>query len=134
MNGSKITRAVGVCALLFLPACGGGTTTTTPTPVASTQTFSGTLQPGGSASFNFTVNVESTATLGITALAPQSTVTMGIGVGQFATTCTLFSSVENAKAGSTYPVDLTPGAYCVEIYDLGNLTGPNTYTLTVTHT
>jgi hypothetical protein len=133
MRAPKIVRAVGVCALFVLPACGGGNTTT-PSTVASTQTFAGTLQPGSSASFNFTVSVESTATLAITALAPQSTVTMGLGIGQFATTCTLFSSVENAKVGSTYPVDLTPGAYCVEIYDLGNLTGPNTYTLTVTHT
>ena len=134
MSRPRIVRTVGVGLLLLLSACGGGSSTTTPSAVASTQVFSGTLQPGGSASFNFTVGVESTATLAITALAPQSSVTMGLGVGQFTTTCTLFSAVENAKVGSTYPVDLTPGAYCVQIYDLGNLTAPNTYTLSVTHT
>jgi hypothetical protein len=134
MTRPRVSMAAGVCALLLLPACGGGTATTTPSVVASTETFSGTLQPGGTVSHNFTVTVAGTVTIGITALSPQTTVTMGLGIGQFATTCTLLSSAENARVGSSYPVDVTAGAYCVMLYDLGNLTGPNTYTLTVTHT
>jgi len=125
-----------VSALLLVSACNSSTSPTdaaTPGPVV-TDTFTGTLGQGSSVVFSFTVATASSVTITLVSLTPQSTVTTGIALGTPATTgCSVSGSQENVKVGTALPTTLNPGTYCLVFYDLGNLTGPNAFTLTVQH-
>ena len=130
------TRAALACAsMLFVSACASTTTPTTSTSgLQVSESFSGTLPQGGSASDNFTVATDGTITITLVSLTPQTTITMGLGIGTpSAATCVVTQSQENLKVGTPISGTLTAGVYCVELYDLGNMTGPDTYSLTVMH-
>ncbi len=59
---------------------------------------------------------------------------MGVGLGApSASTCVVSQTQENVKVGAPLQVTLNPGTYCVLLYDLGNMTGPDAYSLTVAH-
>ena len=92
------------------------------TPPQKTEVFSGTVT--------------------MTSAGPPSTVVMGIGLGLgTATTCQL-QIAKNAAAGdapqiaaSQVPASSSLGtSYCVGIGDVGNATGPVTFSITVIHT
>lgn len=122
-------------ALLGSLACGSADSTT-PTAVSPqlTSVFSGTLAVTGSAFYSFNVVGSGPLVATLTTLAPQATVTMGFGVGTpSAATCSLGSYTESARIGSQVTGTVTPGTYCVVIYDIGNLTAAEDYTLTVVH-
>ncbi|HXY41975.1 MAG TPA: hypothetical protein VEQ10_20025 [Vicinamibacteria bacterium] len=128
----------GTCvALLFLVAGCSNSSSPTATPTVApsvTDTFTGTLAQGGSAAYNFTLASDGTITVTLTSLSPQSTITMGIGLGTPGTTgCVVSSTQENVKVGVPIQASLTAGPYCLTFYDLGNMTGTNTYTLTILH-
>jgi hypothetical protein len=108
------------------------------TPVATTETFTGTVAVGGNDVHPFTVatsNLNLSVTL--TAAGPPSTIFMGLGVGTYSgTTCSLLSSgATTAQAGTAAQLSgtITAGAYCVAVFDVGNLSAPITYTAVVTH-
>ena len=59
---------------------------------------------------------------------------MGVGIGTpSAATCVVNQTQENVKVGSPITGTLAAGSYCVELYDLGNMAGSDTYALTVIH-
>jgi hypothetical protein len=127
-----------VLASLALTSCGGGTPTSsaTPTPEVKTETFSGTVAQGGAGVHPFTVAVQSAITATLTSLSPQTTITVGFGIGTpSGTTCTLVSGAysEAAKVGYAVSGTIAAGSYCVTVYDIGNLSGPNDYVITVSH-
>ena len=137
---SRVSRAAGcVSALLLLWACGGDSSSPTSTPTAApstTDTFTGTLAQGSSVVNTFTVVAATggTVTFTLVALTPQSTITVGLGLGTPGTSgCALASTSENVKVGTVLSTTLSAGTYCVALYDLGNLTAANNYTLTVLH-
>jgi hypothetical protein len=100
----------------------------------TTETFTGTLAAGGAAFHNFTIAQPGTLTATLTSLSPQTTITMGFGVGQpSGATCSILSGIENAKVSSVLSGTIGVGPYCVEIYDLGNVQGSDDYTITVIH-
>jgi hypothetical protein len=77
-------------------------------------------------------NVDAT----ITAIGPTSTVSMGFGLGQpVGSDCLdyLFTSVRDAQLGRDLSATVPAGNYCVVIADIGNLTAPANYTITVIH-
>jgi len=135
----RVSRAVGcVSALLLLSACGGSSSpTATPTAAPSvTDPFTGTLAQGSSAvnTFTFAAASGGTVTFTLVALTPQSTITVGLGLGTPGTSgCSLSSTSENVKVGTALSTTLSAGTYCVALYDLGNLNATNNYTLTVLH-
>jgi hypothetical protein len=45
------------------------------------------------------------------------------------------SSTSTAVAGSAPQISVTenPGTYCVDVYDVGNLTAASTFTVAITH-
>ena len=121
---------------------GGGTGSTptaptTPTSAATTETFSGTVNPGGSDAHNFNVaQTGGQVTVTLTAAGPPATIFMGVGVGTpSGSTCTLIAQSPPSQAGSAAVLSGTAqaGAYCVTVFDIGNQTGPITYTVTVSH-
>jgi hypothetical protein len=133
-------RLSGVVLVLVLAAgCGGSSgTTTLPTALTTpttTETFSGTIAATAGAVHPFTVAQAGTVTLTLTSLSPQTTITMGLGIGQPSTTaaCSLLSTNEASRVGTTISGTINPGSYCVAIYDLGNVQGSVDYVLTVVH-
>ena len=123
-----------VAAALALAAC-GGSGTTTPTAPTQTDTFTGTLAAGGVVAHAFTVAQAGALTVTLTTLSPQSSITVGLGLGQpSGTSCALSSTDETARMGSVEQTTLDAGAWCVAIYDIGNVQGSDSYTLTVSHT
>ena len=144
------TRCLAVVALLSLVAAGctvggggggGGSTSTTtpsaPTATATTETFSGTVNPGGNDAHNFTVALSGqTVSVTLTAAGPPPTIFMGVGVGTpSGTTCALIAQSPPSQAGTAAVLSGTAqaGTYCVVVYDIGNQTAPITYTVTVSH-
>jgi hypothetical protein len=122
--------------------CGGSSSTPSvlaPTGTLVTDTFSGTVQPGG-VDFNpFTITTGGTVNITLVSAGPPPTITMGIGVGtpSGTGTCALLSGDSTvAPASSTAQLSgsLSAGLYCVEVVDVGNAAGPIAYTVTVAHT
>ncbi len=127
-------RSAAVAAALALAACGGSSLPTLATPT-TTDTFTGTLAAKGVDAHSFSMAKAGTLVVTLTTLSPQSSITVGLGLGQpSGTTCSITSTDETAKVGSAEQVTLDAGTYCVAIYDIGNVQGSDTYTLTVLHT
>ena len=129
------TRATLACAsLLIAAACAQTTPTTSPTALQVTDSFNGTLVQGGSATNDFTMAADGAISITLVSLSPQSTITMGVGIGTpSAATCVVTQSQENVKVGTPITGTLAAGSYCVELYDLGNMTGSDNYAITVVH-
>lgn len=133
--GPGLRRGAAVIALACLAACGGSSSTpTTPAAPTTTETFTGTVPAGGAAFSNFAVAQTGTLTATLVSLSPQSTITMGFGIGQPATTgCSLISADETSRMGSVLQGTIDPGTFCVEVYDIGNVQDSVDYTVTVDH-
>jgi hypothetical protein len=129
--------------LLGSIACGAKTPTEpTPTPPApvyelKTETFSGNVKTGGAVSFPFTVVNPGDIQVSITAMAPTSTLAMGIALGYWETaTLTCVEQLRTTTATINVAFAATPsspGEYCVGIFDTGNVTVASDFTLSVTH-
>jgi hypothetical protein len=108
-----------------------------PTPLV-TETFTGIVQAGSSDSHPFTVTSNNfQVTLAMTAAGPPATIAEGFGVGQtISGTCQLLSGGFGTFAAGPTPQlsgTIPSGAYCVMVYDVGNQSGPITYTVVVQH-
>jgi len=130
-----------LCVLAAASACTtDDPTATTTIPLVPTQpivdTLSGTIPLKGTDTKVFSV-VLSNGALDITLTALSQPVVVNLGAGTWdGTTCTLgTNATRNVTAGSA-PLSFTgvgTGNYCVQLQDLGNLTGPATYTITIAH-
>ena len=117
-----LAAVLGACTN---PAGANGTTT---------DTFSGTVTSTGFDSHSFTVSSSGDVVATLTALSPQTTITVGFGLGQPSSTgCSLYSYSESARIGTVLSGTIAAGTYCVTVYDVGNIQGSDTYTLTVLH-
>jgi len=117
-----LTAVLGGCRN---PAGANGTTT---------DTFNGTVTSTGFDSHSFTVSKTGDVVATLTALSPQTTITVGFGLGQPTSTgCSLYSYSESARIGTVLSGTIDAGTYCVTVYDVGNIQGSDTYTLTVMH-
>ncbi len=133
-------------ALAAMAACGGSSnsTSTTPTVTSGPQTelFEGTLTPGGSAFYSFTVQSTGDADVMLasvtTSTAPgnSSNATLRVGIGTpLGTDCTVTTSLLAFPAlQSPLVSNLTAGTYCVRVYDVGNLTGTVNFAVRIVHT
>jgi hypothetical protein len=112
---------------------------TTPTVPLTSQTFTGTVDVGGSSS-NTTFVVAQSGEVDITvqALGPPANIIMGLAVGIPSTvdgSCAApASSGQSVQASSTPLVGtLAAGTYCVKLYDIGYQTAQISYTVIVAH-
>lgn len=130
-------RFLALAFALGTAACGSDTTTTpTPTtPVSSTDTFSGPLTANGAASFPFTTAASGTITATLTTLAPNSTLIVGLALGTWnGNACQIILSKDSATQSSFISGQASQSAtYCVRIYDVGNVTDPQTFEVQVNH-
>src|SRR5438132_12168889 len=70
------------CVILSAASCGGDTpAATTPTVPRTTETFSGTVQVGGTAFHSFRVGATGSTDVTLTAASPPPTIVMGLALG-----------------------------------------------------
>jgi len=128
---------LALAAILSMAACGGDTTTTptTTTTSTSTDTFSGTLSPSGGNTFTFITARSGSVTATLTSLGPDSGLTVGLLLGTWnGNACTVQLVKDTAtQSASILGSASGPGSLCVRIYDVGNLTGPVDFQITVVH-
>ena len=89
----------------------------------------------GTSRTTFTTTQAGTVNVTLATMSPSVAMGLGIGTPNGTTACTLTSSNTSAMAGSSPQLTVTeqPGSYCVSVYDVGNLTGVATFTVTVAH-
>jgi len=118
-------------------ACGDSTlTSSTPTvPQTFTEVFSGTISQNGATSHPFNSQGSGTALATITALAPDPAATVGLLMGTWTgTACQLVIANDKATLGARIEGAVGgAGRLCVRVYDVGAITAPITYELTVVH-
>ena len=121
---------------LTLSACDSTTTTPsipTPDPVDEPN-FTGTLTVNGAAVQPFTVGI-GTITVTVTGLEPGADSVVGIGLGTWnGTVCqqTLVNDNVGVGAGLIGQAN-SAAAVCVRIFDVGRLTGPVNFIVTIRH-
>ena len=126
-----------LAATLVLAGCGDDSTTNTPTgptPVAVTETFSGTLNPNGGITHSFVVQQAGNVTATLTRVTPEGR-TIGLSLGTWnGQACQIILANDNAVQGNTVVGSATStGSFCARVYDVGKLTGLTDYELSVTH-
>jgi hypothetical protein len=91
---------------------------------------------GGSDFHTFTASQNGQVVVTLTTAGPPATIPMGIGVGTpNGTSCTLLpgASTVTTAGGSMLMGEVSGGTLCVDVYDVGNATGPVSYTVSVSH-
>jgi hypothetical protein len=131
-----IAAVVAAALTLVMAACSDPTPPVAPTPVPATITevFTGTLLVAGNNMIPFTVQHVGALKVSLTSVDPSAA--LGLGIGTPSTgVCTPFQSANVVPGGP--PVlsgtATISGAFCVAIYDIGNMVEPVNYTVTVQH-
>ena len=123
-------------------ACSGSnsdssTPPTTPTVPKATDTLSGTVSLKGSDFRPFTVTTTGQVDVTLTAAGPPAAIVMGVAIGTTGSgSCALIPNSSTLTAAGTSPQVsgiLSPGTYCVQVYDVGNQTDAVSWTATVLH-
>jgi hypothetical protein len=131
------TFLIPVLAATTLVGCGSDDPIeppTTPTPVAVTETFSGTLTVNGARTHSFSVDRAGTVSAQLKTLSDQAA-TVGISLGTWnGAACTII--ISNTAAVLNTAVTGTAqstGQFCVWLNDVGKLTAGVDYSVDVTH-
>ncbi|HXG88654.1 MAG TPA: hypothetical protein VNJ02_09990 [Vicinamibacterales bacterium] len=130
-----------VCAaiVLLVAACGKEETPTSPTPATPTtitEVFSGTINRNGAATHAFSSQASGNLTATLTTLSPDSTLVVGLSIGTLNLTgvCSIVLAKDNATQSTAVNGGVSSLAtLCVRIYDVGNITEPVSYVITVVH-
>ena len=130
-----------LCLLALAPAaCSNNSTATIPTPVITTDTFTGTLNQNSAVTNTFTTKTAGPVSATLTTVAPDATLRMGFSLGTYNTTlgvCQIVLDNPLALQGAILSgTASTAGTYCIRVYDIGQITadnGPFSFTLTVVH-
>ena len=134
-------RTFGALLLLAPLAAGCGddnstNTPTAPTPVAVTETLSGTLTPNGGRTHEFVVQQAGTVVVKLTALAPDASISIGLSLGTWnGAVCQAILSNDRALLNAAVTGNAqNTGFFCARVYDAaGSLTAPTDYTIDITH-
>jgi len=136
----RIAWGILLSAAVALAGCGDTTTGPGPTPVAVTETFTGTVNPAAGSTHSFVTLTGGAMSASLTAVGPDASKNVGFSLGTFNSTLNVCTAVlDNPAATQEFSfkaVASTIGAYCVRVYDNGNVTTdavPYTYTVTVVH-
>lgn len=98
--------------------------------------FSSTITPGGRATRSFNASTSGIAAVTLSSVSPSNAVTgIGIGLQDPKGGGCLLAQVTTARPGGSpqLTLPLEAGFYCAALFDVGNFTGNQTFTLSVTH-
>ena len=131
----------GVVLMTALAAGSAGcdttdTPTTPTTPVETiTETFSGNLNTNGAQTFNFNTAAAGVVNAKLSSVQPDSNTKVGLALGTWnGITCNVVLANDNATQGITVIGNVSGvGSLCVRVYDVGQLTAPITFEVTVVH-
>jgi hypothetical protein len=139
MRRSIVRALMLVFVLAGTTACGDDepTTPTDPTDTRPTltDTFSGTVTVNGARTHRFDTGGSGRIDATLTTLAPDSAARIGLSIGTWnGSACQIVIANDNATQGTLVPGNAgSAGAFCVRLYDVGQLSGPADYTVTVVH-
>ncbi|MCC7010072.1 MAG: hypothetical protein IT184_14795 [Acidobacteria bacterium] len=139
-----------VCSVTAVAAACNKNDSTAPSPILTTDTFSGTINPGSVSSHAFNVNYSyayTDANFTISSLTSASSgnpvsITLGVGFGTYSVgVCTRVAGVTNPTAPISQKLPTNtqpfgPGTYCIQVFDnpdAPTVTEPLKYTLVVEH-
>jgi hypothetical protein len=134
-------RLISFSALIFACAaaagCGDDPPPTTPveTPVQVTETFQGTINVNGAATHTFQTEKPGQAVVTLTSLSPDSAAIVsfmfGTWNGQYCSGQQLVK--DDSTTGQNFIGTASTGSFCVRISDVGRLSAPTDYVITVNH-
>ena len=130
-----------LCAMGALAAgCGNDINPVAPNADPITETFTGSVNPASGSTHSFITLTGGKITATLSAVGPDPAKNVGFSLGTFnATLNTCTAVLDNPAAVQAFEFNANAssiGAYCVRIYDNGNVTTDNvpyTYTITVVH-
>lgn len=130
----SLALVVVLLSAVVATGCDEETPPTTPAPETTVSvTWSTSLATGGASSRSFKTSRTGTVSITLQSLAASTTLRAGLGVGiplADGSGCVLSRSVETvAGATAQLELDVDPGDYCVQVYDLGELTQPSPFTV-----
>jgi hypothetical protein len=127
----SLFAAIVAAAALATISCGGITDPSQNT----TETFNGTLPKGGQSQiFTFSAGSTGEYTVKTTSMTPTYNSFFGTWIGQGDGCGSLYQQNTLSIVGSqAVNGQILKGNYCVFLYDIGNLTTNETFTLTVSH-
>jgi hypothetical protein len=138
MRHPVCTLCLAVLVLVGAAACGDDepTTPTEPTRPTVTETFPGRVTVNGAQTHGFAAGGSGRIDVTLTSLSPNSAARVGLTLGNLNTlgSCTVFTSNDNATQGTLVSGNASAaGNFCVRVHDVGQLTEPAEYTVTVVH-
>ena len=103
-----------------------------------TETFSDTLPVGGNKFYTFVVSLNGTVNVTLVSVSGTdvpSTITLGLAIGTPSGTACTGGTVTSTASGTDPQVTGTysPGRYCVNVSDVGNLAAPANFVVTIAH-
>ena len=136
-----MVRIISFFALILACAAASGcadddATPTTPVepPVQISETFDGSITINGAVTHTFVTERAGQATATLTSLSPDSAAVVsfqfGTWNGQY---CSATLSNDVATTGANLVGNASSGAFCVRVSDVGRLTAPTAYSITVQH-
>ncbi len=138
MDGWMMRRWLAGVALaglgLVTAGCGGANNFVPPTgatPIPVTETFTDTLQPNGAFTYPFVAQSSGSIQVTLTAVDPD--VALGVSLGTWnGLTCQAVIANDKAAIGVAVIGTATAiGNFCARVYDVGTVTGPTSFTLSV---
>jgi hypothetical protein len=104
------------------------------TPVQISEAFSGSITINGAATHTFVTTKPGQAVATLVSLSPDSTVVVsfqfGTWNGQY---CSAIMSNDVATTNANLIGTASAGPFCVRVSDVGRLTAPTDYSITVSH-
>ena len=132
-----LTLGVVMCALAMATAgCGDSLTSQEVAPSQNvTETFTGTLTPGGGQTHLFTTLGKGTIAATMTAIGDDNTRILGLSLGNWQNNaCQIAAANDSAIANFTMAASVTSaGNLCARVYDSRGIPDETTYTLQIVH-
>jgi hypothetical protein len=133
---SLLRPACLAVVVLVITGCNDPVTIpTTPTPNPTTETFTGTLTVSGGVTHPFPAATLGTVTATLTNIGPDENPTVGLMLGTWNGSACAVVIPNDAAMRSTAVICTVnqAGQLCVRIYDVGRITAPQDYEITVVH-
>jgi hypothetical protein len=138
MRRPLLLMLLAIAVLIGAAACGDDETTTPtePTRPTVTESFSGRVTVNGAQTHGFAATGSGRIDVTLSTLGPDSAARVGLVLGTLNTlgACQVVISNDNATQGTLVAGNAgAAGNFCVRVFDVGQLTEPVEYTLTVVH-
>lgn len=119
-----VATIVAVAGLLVAAGCSSNSNPAPAPGGPTTETFASHVAPNGVTAHGFKTSESGTIIVTLSSVTPAVVVGLGLGVPPTSSgdSCNLTKSIETAGgAGAQITAPADKGSYCVEVYDVGNL-------------